>query len=193
MSDDQPSSGLPIRSESGILGTFERLLRANGYYIAVLAAWIATLGSLYLSEVMNFEPCRLCWYQRIAMYPLAVLIPVGLLKRNLSIPTYVFPLTIIGIVLSTYHRLLEEGIITTSIACEKGVSCAARWINWYGFITIPTLALVAFLVITLSVSASRRAPEWAHPEARAVPWRGVLVAIGVALLFMTYIVVTDGR
>jgi disulfide bond formation protein DsbB/mono/diheme cytochrome c family protein len=125
-------------------------LNRNSMYIALLAAWIAMCGSLYFSEVRGYAPCVLCWYQRILMYPLTILIAVGLLRRDANLPYYVLPFSLFGLGMSTYHYLLEKtDLFAGSAACAQGVSCTTQWINWFGFVTIPFLALVAFLVITV--------------------------------------------
>ena len=125
-------------------------LNRKSLYIALLTAWIAMCGSLYFSEVNGFVPCTLCWYQRILMYPLTLVLGVGLLRRDWHLPYYVLPFSVFGLGMSTYHYLLEKtNIFDASTACRQGASCTTQWINWYGFITIPFLALVAFLIITI--------------------------------------------
>ena len=119
-------------------------------YIAFLQAWVATLGSLYFSEIRHFTPCVLCWYQRIGMYPLVAIIGVGILEQNRKIYRYVFPLTIVGTVISVYHNLLYYKILPESAAsCTAGVSCTTKFFAWFGFITIPLLSLAAFTVINI--------------------------------------------
>jgi len=114
------------------------------------AAWTATLGSLYLSEILKFVPCTLCWYQRILMYPLAIILLVGLLRRDKGVFLYALPFSIMGIGVSTYHYLLQKtDLFTHSAVCNSSIPCTATWINLYDFITIPFLALTAFLTITL--------------------------------------------
>jgi disulfide bond formation protein DsbB len=121
-----------------------------GLYGALLTAWVATLGSLYFSEVRLFLPCALCWYQRILMYPLALLLAVGLLRRDRHLAYLVLPFSILGQGLSTYHYLLEKTtLFGAPTACGTGVSCTIQWINWFGFVTIPFLAMVAFMMITV--------------------------------------------
>lgn len=125
-------------------------LNRNSMYIALLAAWIAMCGSLYFSEVAGYVPCLLCWYQRILMYPLAILIAIGLLRRDDNLPYYVLPFSLFGLGISSYHFLLEKTDIFDGMAvCRQGVSCTTQWINWFGFVTIPFLAMIAFLIITL--------------------------------------------
>jgi disulfide bond formation protein DsbB len=126
-------------------------------YIAWAQAWIATIGSLFFSEIMQFPPCKLCWYQRICMYPLVILITIGIVKKNKDIYQYVLPFSVIGLVIAIYHNLLYYNIIPeSSISCIKGVSCTTKYISWFGFITIPFLSFVAFLVITVCMLLFRR-------------------------------------
>ena len=118
--------------------------------IALVAAWAATLGSLYLSEVLNFIPCSLCWYQRILMYPLSIILLVGLIRRDRGVFIYVLPFSILGIFVSTYHYLLQKtDIFTSSAVCDTGIPCTTTWINLFGFVTIPFMALTAFLIISV--------------------------------------------
>ncbi len=118
--------------------------------IALLAAWTATLGSLYLSEVLHFIPCSLCWYQRILMYPLAIILLVGLIRRDRGVFIYVLPFSILGIFVSSYHYLLQKtDIFTSSAVCDTGIPCTTTWINLFGFVTIPFMALTAFLIISV--------------------------------------------
>lgn len=119
-------------------------------YAAWIIALVATVGSLFFSEVMQLPPCVLCWYQRIAMYPLVVVIGAGILMRDNRLKNYALPLSLAGLVISGYHNLLYYAIIPESIApCTQGISCTSRQIEWFGFITIPLLALAAFLIITV--------------------------------------------
>lgn len=116
--------------------------------IGFFFALIATLGSLYFSEIMHLPPCVLCWYQRIAIYPLVVLIPIGLWRKDKELPCYILGLTVPGFLISLYHNLLYWHILPESIApCVQGISCTTRFIEIFGFITIPLLALAAFSVI----------------------------------------------
>lgn len=125
-------------------------LERGSLYVALLAAWIAMLGSLYFSEVAGYIPCAFCWYQRILMYPLALILAVGLLRRDRSLPFYVLPLSILGIGFAIYHYLMQKTAFFRDLStCEVGVPCTGIWINWFGFVTIPFLALIAFFVITM--------------------------------------------
>ncbi len=124
-------------------------LRKYILYIAFMQALVASFGSLYASEVAHIVPCVLCWYQRICMYPIVLLLTVGIVKKDKHISSYILPLSSIGLVIAIYHYLLQMGVIPESIApCTAGISCASRLVQWYGFITIPFLSMVAFAVIT---------------------------------------------
>ncbi len=92
----------------------------------------------------------LCWYQRIAMYPLVVVIAAGIIMRDRRLKFYALPLSFGGLVISVYHNLLYYGVIPESITpCTQGISCTSRQIEWLGFITIPLMALVAFAIVNL--------------------------------------------
>jgi disulfide bond formation protein DsbB len=117
-------------------------------YIAFGMALIATLSSLYLSEVLHWTPCILCWYQRILMYPLVVVTGVGVIRRSSDWSIMALILGGIGWVVALYHSLLQWGVISESLApCAEGVSCVTRHFTWLGFITIPFLSFTAFTVI----------------------------------------------
>ncbi|MCL5784911.1 MAG: disulfide oxidoreductase [Patescibacteria group bacterium] len=126
----------------------KKLLVKNILYIALIQALAATLGSLYASEVLKYAPCVLCWYQRVMMYPLVLIITVGILKKDKNLPSYVFPLAIIGGVVAFYQYLLQLGIIPESATpCTFGVPCTTRYIDFFGFVTFPLLSFLAFVVI----------------------------------------------
>ena len=125
-------------------------IRETLSYFAWTAALVATAGSLFFSEVMELPPCVLCWYQRIAMYPLVIVIGVGIIMRDRRMKYYALPLALTGLIISIYHNLLYYGIIPESITpCTQGISCTSRQIEWLGFITIPLMALTAFISIAL--------------------------------------------
>jgi disulfide bond formation protein DsbB len=132
-----------------------------GPYLAFGTALAAMLGSLYYSEIVGFVPCTLCWYQRILMYPLTAILLVGILKQDRTVADYVLPLSVMGIAMSSYHYLLQVGVIEHSGACRVGVPCNLRYVNYFGFVTIPLMALTAFVLITGFMVASR----WAYARA----------------------------
>ena len=122
-------------------------LHDGGLWLAWLAALIATLGSLYYSEVVGFEPCRLCWYQRIAMYPLAVILGIAAVTGDRRVRRYVLPLAVIGGAISTYHYLLQWFPTLETGACSTDVPCTAFYVRQLGFVSIPFMALSAFALI----------------------------------------------
>ncbi|MES2803149.1 MAG: disulfide oxidoreductase [Bdellovibrionota bacterium] len=117
---------------------------------ALLIAVVATGGSLFFSEIMTLPPCVLCWYQRILMYPLILIFGVGLFRNVKESFIYGLALSCTGLAIAIYHNLLYYGLIPESITpCTSGVSCTSRQIEWLGFITIPLLSLIAFILITV--------------------------------------------
>jgi disulfide bond formation protein DsbB len=119
-------------------------------YLAWIIALLATVGSLFFSEVMQFPPCVLCWYQRIALFPLVLIIGVGIVLRDRRMKYYALPVCLSGLAISIYHNLLYYGVIPESITpCTQGVPCNSVQIEWLGFITIPLMALAAFVSVSL--------------------------------------------
>ena len=115
----------------------------------VYAAWIvaasAMLGALFFGEVMQLPPCLLCWYQRIFMFPLALILPLGLAPYDHKIIRYALPLAVIGWLVAVFHQLLVAGWIPKSFEpCARGVPCSKTVIEMFGFLTIPWLSIVAF-------------------------------------------------
>jgi disulfide bond formation protein DsbB len=133
-------------------------LRPNTFaYAAWVIALGATLGSLFFGEVMKLPPCTLCWYQRICLFPLSLLIPVGILLRDRHLTYYTLPLVIAGAGVSVYHNLVYYGVIPETLSpCTQGLSCKDRHIEWLGFISIPLLALGAFVSILICLLLQRR-------------------------------------
>ncbi|MDH3328336.1 MAG: disulfide bond formation protein B [Desulfobulbaceae bacterium] len=127
-------------------------------FLCWLLASISTLGSLFFSQVVGFAPCVLCWYQRIFLFPLVILLAVGLFPLDKNIVKYALPLAIAGWLTALYHNLLYSGIIPESIQpCSKGVSCTEKYIDLFDFITIPMLSLLAFsTIIALLILLKRR-------------------------------------
>jgi disulfide bond formation protein DsbB len=117
-------------------------------YIAFAVALLATVGSLAMSEAFGLIPCVLCWYQRIFMYPLVIIIGVAVLRRDTTWPITAIPFAVLGVAVSLYHSLLQWQVLPESAApCVAGVSCITLHVNWLGFITIPFMSLLAFLLI----------------------------------------------
>ncbi|WP_456276147.1 disulfide oxidoreductase [Bacillus sp. AK128] len=123
----------------------------NLFFASWAISVIATMGSLFFSEVLKYIPCELCWYQRIFMYPLVLLMGTALVKKEYkSLSIYVLPFSIIGGAISLYHYSIQkiDLMADASISCGV-VPCTGEYINWLGFITIPFLALTAFTAITI--------------------------------------------
>jgi disulfide bond formation protein DsbB len=117
-------------------------------FICWIIASISTAGSLFFSEVMDFAPCVLCWYQRICMYPLVALFMVGLLSCDTKVFKFSMPLISLGWLIAFYHNLIQWGIVSEKASpCREGLSCAAKWVEWLGFITIPFLSLMGFTLL----------------------------------------------
>lgn len=117
-------------------------------FIAWLIAAVATLGALFLGEVMSLPICVLCWYQRIFMFPLALILPFGLFPYDRKVIRYALPLAVPGWLVAVYHQLLIVGVIPESIKpCTQGIPCKEQVIQWFGFVTIPMLAIAAFSTI----------------------------------------------
>jgi len=117
-------------------------------FTAWLIAAISTLGSLFFSEVMELIPCVLCWYQRIFMFPLAIILLVGLFPLDKKVVNYALPIAIIGLLFTLYHCLLFFGFIPENLQpCSQGISCADDSMELFGFLPIPLLSLTSFLII----------------------------------------------
>jgi disulfide bond formation protein DsbB len=129
----------------------------------VFGAWViaagATLGALFFGEVMQLPPCLLCWYQRIFMFPLALLLPLGLAPYDRKIIRYALPLAVIGWGIAVFHQLLVAGWVPKSFEpCARGVPCSKTVIELFGFLTIPWLSIAAFsaIIVLLLLARFRR-------------------------------------
>lgn len=147
-------------------------LRAAIAPVAVPLAWAValtcTLGSLYLSEVAKFPPCILCWYQRIAMYPLVVVLGVAALRRDRTVGWYAVPLAGIGLCISVYHYLVERFPDSVSFSCSADVPCTTVWVWKFHFLSIPGMAGIGFAtILTLVLLGASSAPT--SPRGTAGP------------------------
>jgi disulfide bond formation protein DsbB len=120
-------------------------------WLLIFSCWIIAAismgGSLFFSDVMEFPPCSMCWYQRIAMYPLVFIFLAGLFPLDRNVLRFSTPLVIVGWLLALWHNLLHWEIVPeTATPCREGVSCSTVYIDW-GIITIPLLSLIAFSMI----------------------------------------------
>ncbi len=127
-------------------------------FLTWIIVTLSTLGSLFFSHVMEFAPCVLCWYQRICLFPLVIILARGLFPFDKSVVTYALPLAIAGFFTALYHNLLYSGIIPQELQpCSQGVSCTEKYIDLFGFLTIPMLSLLGFsTIITLLFLLKKR-------------------------------------
>jgi|SRR3989344_6851029 len=128
-----------------------KFVKAHALYLAFIQVWAATLGSLYFSEVLQLRPCPLCWYQRILMYPLALIFAVAILRKDKNVAYYALPFGILGIIISLYQYLLQMTPLQrlVPVSCSELESCSKIDFIVWGFVTIPFLSLISFAVITL--------------------------------------------
>lgn len=136
----------------------KKITANNILYLAWIQALVATAVSLYFSEILKFPPCVLCWYQRIFMYPLAIILPIGIFNSDKKIHQYVLALSIPGMLIALYHVLLQAGVIPGSLVpCVSGVSCTTKYTIFNtDFITIPLLSLLAFVLIAVCMIVYRQ-------------------------------------
>lgn len=132
----------------------------NRRWLLIFASWLvataSSIGSLFFSEVMDLVPCILCWYQRIFMFPLAIILLVGLCPLDKRVVNYALPIAIIGLLFTLYHCLLYFGFIPENLQpCSQGVSCADEGMELFGFLPIPLLSLASFSLIILFLLTSR--------------------------------------
>jgi disulfide bond formation protein DsbB len=130
-----------------------------GLLFAFGVAIISLTGSLYFSEAAHFLPCKLCWYQRIAMYPLVPILAIAAWRRDLGVRWYALPLALIGGTISIYHVLLERFPSLETGACDPNNPCSLIWVERAGYLTIPTMALSAFAFIVTLLLIARRPVE----------------------------------
>jgi disulfide bond formation protein DsbB len=132
-----------IRQPAAVL---RELVEGYELWLVFLVSAIATGGSLFFSEIAGFVPCELCWYQRICMYPLTAVSLLAAIANDRRVSRYLLPLPLIGAGVSIYHLLVENGVVGQSAACLISApgGCATKWIEEFGYVTIPTLALTGF-------------------------------------------------
>lgn len=138
---------------------------AQTAWLLVFGCWViastATLGALFFSEVMQLPPCVLCWYQRVFMFPLVLLLPLGLFPFDGKVVRYALALALAGWLVALFQVLLVAGVIPESIRpCTQGIPCSEVQIQWLGFVNIPLLSFLAFSTIgALLIAARRRSPR----------------------------------
>jgi disulfide bond formation protein DsbB len=135
------------------------VLGNKAVWLAWVVALVATVGSLMYSELFHFPPCRLCWFQRIAMYPLAIILLVGAIRREMAVKFYAVPIALIGLVISIYHNVLQFFPSLEGTSCDPLVPCSARTIQMFGFMDLPFMAGAGFIVIAVLLIFYTKAGE----------------------------------
>lgn len=145
-------AGLGLLSLAGVRAPLRRLrggLEGYELWLAFVVAAVATGGSLFFSEIANYFPCELCWFQRVCMYPLSIVTLLAAVFDEPRVARYLLPLPVVGAGIAVYHLLVENGVVAQGRSCliSSPGGCATKWINEFGYITIPTLALTGFLLV----------------------------------------------
>ena len=166
--------GLFARPASGGLADVMDLVRSNALRFTLLLTGTAMIGSLYFSEAANYAPCKLCWYQRICMYSIAIVSLVGTVRREqLSrvrvLAPYVLALSVVGLGVSTYHYVLEWFPQLESSVCSLDVPCTTVWFRKFGFLTLPGMAWAAFAAVALVMVSVLRGPADDSPTDDPTP------------------------
>jgi len=135
--------------------------RVDPNWALLFACWLivtgATLGSLFFSEVMELPPCNLCWYQRVFMFPLPLILFMGLFPFDAKVVRFALPVAVFGWLTAGYHTLLHVGVIPESVSpCSQGVSCTTSHLNLLGFLSIPLLSLIAFSAVLALLMVLRK-------------------------------------
>jgi disulfide bond formation protein DsbB len=137
-------------------GPVRRLSHDTGWallFTAWLVAAVSTLAALYLGEVAGYTPCVLCWYQRICMFPLVLILAAGLFPFDRRVVRYGLPLATLGGLIAAYHLGVASGLIPEAATpCRQGVPCSVEQIVWFGFLTLPMLSVLAFSAIIALLS-----------------------------------------
>jgi disulfide bond formation protein DsbB/cytochrome c5 len=171
-------------------------LEKGALYLAQTAAWIAMMGSLWFSEVAHYIPCEWCWRQRILMYPMALILPIGILRKDENVPFYTLGLSGLGIGASTFHYLLQKTTWFNSFgSCSAGAPCSITEINWFGFVTIPFLALIAFAIIFVCSLLVITSNEYVWDEGERPAWVPTfgIIAIIVGVFLPSFLTATPAE
>ncbi len=137
-----------IKPKNKTIKKIKTLISDNYVVIILIVSGLASAGSLALSELVNFAPCKLCWYQRVMTYPQVLIAFVALITNDPKIKKFILPLSIIGLAIATYHILLQ--VFPAAFQCSDEVAkCSAVQFAQFGYITIPVMAFSAFLFIIL--------------------------------------------
>jgi len=148
------------RARRGMAGFFATL-GGSGVWLAWATAMVATLGSLFLSEVADYVPCHLCWWQRYFMYPLVVVLIVVALMRRWWLTLAAILIPAIGLGISIRHIWVEANPTAASAQCRRGIPCSFKWVDEFGYVTIPVMAASAFtlIIVLLAIVGVRQLRE----------------------------------
>ena len=136
-------------SENTLIISLKKIIDEYHILFAWTIASLASIGSLFYSEISGFVPCTYCWYERIAMYPLVAVLGIGIFLKDNRSWVYGFPLSFIGLLITMYHYQLQMFPDQTALSCSTEVSCTGTWILEFGFVTMPFMALSTFLLISV--------------------------------------------
>ncbi len=144
-----------------LLHQVKKSLSTYNYYFVFIISLIATLGSLFFSEVAHLTPCLLCWYQRIFMYPQPLLLYMAFMRIEKTLTPYLILMNTVGAIIALYHIIIQHMPNLSILPCRMGeVSCTTVQTAWYGYITIPVMAFTAFtlniLLLTLFNQKTKR-------------------------------------
>lgn len=139
-------------------------LRDLALPLAVAIALVASAGSLYFSEVAGYVPCAMCWYQRIAMYPLVVVVGVAALRSDRRVWQTAIPVATVGALISIWHIAVERNPRLGGEVCDPAAPCAVRWVEEFGFLTLPTMALIGFVAIIVLTLVARESNDHASSD-----------------------------
>lgn len=145
-----------LRGRVAVAREVHAMVSGAGLWLAWIVAAGAMAGSLYMSEVANYVPCNLCWYQRIPMYSLAVILLIASVRRDVAVRWYAIPLAAIGFVISVYHYFLEWFPQIETNVCSITVPCSTIWFREFGFISLPFMAGSAFVFIIAVLATTPR-------------------------------------
>ncbi len=146
---------IKLLNEPKYYAILKNVLKQNSLLLIFIISMIATMGSLFYSEIIGYAPCKLCWFQRIFMYPIPLLAGIALIKKDQTIKKYILFLAIIGAIFSIYHYSIQ--FLPQLVACTiDGANCAEKQSFYFGYITIPMMALTAFITITLLSSTKNK-------------------------------------
>lgn len=118
------------------------------FYLAWGISLLAAFTSLFFSEILGYAPCTLCWYQRIFMYPLVLILPIGIVSRDRNLSKYLIAFSVLGVIVSGYHSLIYHNIISETFkVCTAELSCKTKQFELFNFLSIPVMSFISFIVL----------------------------------------------